>query len=179
MKLVTPRLEIRLAEFGEGAKLARYYSENRDFLQPFYPKFTREDFDPKAWESTLPHVRSEFDARRSIRFCLFSQGEVCGVMNFTNASLGPRFSATLGYSLGRAFEGKGLMREALSEAIPYALSRLRLHRLEANYMPRNERSGRTLEALGFVKEGLAHQYLLINGIWEDHILTAKINPNWQ
>jgi ribosomal-protein-alanine N-acetyltransferase len=179
MKLITPRLEIRLAEFGEGAKLAQYYVENREFLQPFYPKFTPEDFDQRAWESTLPHVRSEFDARRSIRLCLFHQGRVCGVANVTNATQSPRFSATLGYSLGQTFQGMGLMREALSEIIPFAFSRLRLHRLEANYMPRNERSGRTLEALGFLKEGLAHQYLLINGVWEDHILTAKINPNWQ
>lgn len=177
-KLITPRLEIRLADFGEGAKLAQYYSENREFLQPFYPKFTKEDFDPRAWESTLPHVRAEFDARRSLRLCLFQQGAVCGVLNVTNATQSPRYSATLGYSLAKACEGQGLMREALMAVIPFAFSRFHLHRLEANYMPRNERSGRTLAALGFAKEGLAHAYLLIDGVWEDHVLTAKINPDW-
>ena len=178
-KLLTPRLEIRLADFGEGNKLASYYSDNRDFLQPFYPKFTKEDFDPRAWESTLPHVRSEFDARKSIRLCLFYGTQLCGVLNVTNATQSPRFSATVGYSLAERFQGKGLMREALAEVIPFAFSRLRIHRLEANYMPRNERSGRTLEALGFAKEGMAREYLLIDGVWEDHILTAKINPNWR
>lgn len=177
-KLTTPRLEIRLPDFGEGAKLARYYSENREFLQPFYPRFSSEDFDPRAWESTLPHVRAEFDSRRSMRLCLFQRDAVCGVVNVTNVNQSPRFSAILGYSLGRAYEGQGLMREALEAIIPVAFTRFHLHRLEANYMPRNERSGRTLAALGFEKEGLARQYLLINGIWEDHILTARLNPDW-
>lgn len=178
-KLITPRLEIRMAEFGEGAKLAEYYRENREFLQPYYPRFTREDFEARAWESTLPHVRSEFEARRSLRLCLFKEAELCGVLNVTNATQSPRFSATLGYSLAEKHQGKGLMREALAAVIPFVFNRFRLHRLEANYMPRNERSGRTLAALGFEKEGLALKYLLIDGVWEDHVLTAKINREWQ
>jgi ribosomal-protein-alanine N-acetyltransferase len=44
----------------------------------------------------------------------------------------------------------------------------------ANYMPRNDRSGRLLERLGFEKEGIAKRYLKIDGLWEDHVLTAKI-----
>jgi ribosomal-protein-alanine N-acetyltransferase len=44
----------------------------------------------------------------------------------------------------------------------------------ANYMPRNDRSGRLLGRLGFEKEGYAKRYLKIEGLWEDHVLTAKI-----
>ena len=39
---------------------------------------------------------------------------------------------------------------------------------------RNERSGRLLERLGFEKEGYAKRYLKIDGLWEDHVLTAKV-----
>jgi ribosomal-protein-alanine N-acetyltransferase len=178
-KLITPRLEIRMAEFGEGVKLAEYYRLNREFLQPYYPKFTKEDFEARAWESTLPHMRAEFEARRSLRLCLFRQGDLCGVLNVTGVSQTPRYSATLGYSLAEQHQGFGLMREALAAVIPFVFHRFRLHRIEANYMPRNERSGRTLAALGFEKEGLARRYLLINGEWEDHVLTAKLNPEWR
>ncbi|MGL4717164.1 MAG: 30S ribosomal protein S5 alanine N-acetyltransferase, partial [Aeromonas sp.] len=44
------------------------------------------------------------------------------------------------------------------------------------YMPANQRSGALLERLGFEREGFARAYLLINGRWEDHILTSLINP---
>ncbi|KFN17466.1 hypothetical protein JM66_20365 [Aeromonas bestiarum] len=38
------------------------------------------------------------------------------------------------------------------------------------------RSGALLERLGFEREGLARDYLMINGRWEDHVLTARLNP---
>ncbi len=33
-----------------------------------------------------------------------------------------------------------------------------------------------LERLGFEREGYARDYLMINGRWEDHVLTARLNP---
>lgn len=41
-----------------------------------------------------------------------------------------------------------------------------------------ERSARLLHKLGFVIEGHAKKYLLINGQWEDYILTSLTNENW-
>ncbi|KTA85439.1 hypothetical protein [Aeromonas salmonicida] len=37
-------------------------------------------------------------------------------------------------------------------------------------------SAALLEHLGFEREGYARDYLMINGRWEDHILTALLNP---
>jgi len=34
------------------------------------------------------------------------------------------------------------------------------------------------ERCGFVIEGHAKAYLLINGRWEDHVLVAITNPDW-
>ena len=54
-----------------------------------------------------------------------------------------------------------------------------LHRIMANSMPVNLRSKKLLARLGFQKEGYAPEYLLINGRWEDHILTALMNQSWK
>jgi hypothetical protein len=40
----------------------------------------------------------------------------------------------------------------------------------------NERSARLLERLRFEREGYAKAYLSIAGRWQDHVLTALINP---
>jgi ribosomal-protein-alanine N-acetyltransferase len=82
----------------------------------------------------------------------------------------------LGYAIDAAHEGRGLMREALQATIEYVFDVLRLHRIQANYVPENRRSGALLERLGFVREGLARDYLFINGAWRDHVLTARLNP---
>ena len=72
-----------------------------------------------------------------------------------------------------------LMTEAVAAAIRYAFEDLRLHRVKAAYLPTNERSGRLLRRLGFVVEGYARDYLLIQGRWQDQVLVALINPDWR
>ena len=73
---------------------------------------------------------------------------------------------------GEKHQGSGLMFEALSAALPFALEHLGLHRIMANYQPHNERSGKLLRRLGFAVEGYARDYLYIDGEWRDHVLTA-------
>ena len=43
-------------------------------------------------------------------------------------------------------------------------------------MPSNERSAGLARRLGFVPEGIARDYLYIDGAWRDHVLTALTNP---
>ncbi|MGC4064140.1 MAG: GNAT family N-acetyltransferase [Polyangiaceae bacterium] len=81
----------------------------------------------------------------------------------------------MGYHVDKEYEGRGYMSEAVTAVIRYAFDELRLHRIMANYMPRNIRSARLLERLGFVREGLARDYLFIGNQWEDHVLTALTN----
>jgi ribosomal-protein-alanine N-acetyltransferase len=70
----------------------------------------------------------------------------------------------------------GLMAEALRATNAFVFRELRLHRIMANYRPENERSARLLARLGFAREGLARDYLFIDGEWRDHVLTALVNP---
>jgi ribosomal-protein-alanine N-acetyltransferase len=84
----------------------------------------------------------------------------------------------LGYGLAEKRQGEGIMREALELAIDYAFKHMNLHRLQANYMPHNRRSGGLLRRLGFTVEGYARDYLFLNGAWEDHVLTSLTNPAW-
>src|SRR5215218_9941972 len=101
---------------------------------------------------------------------------VVGTCNYTNVVRGPFLACHLGYQIARAREGRGLMTEALRATNAFVFESMRLHRIMANYRPENERSGRLLDRLGFVREGLAKDYLFIDGAWRDHILTALTNP---
>lgn len=83
-------------------------------------------------------------------------------------------ACNLGYSIDGEYQGEGLMFEALSGLLPLMFSKFGLHRVMANYMPRNKRSAKLLARLGFEKEGFAKEYLKIAGVWEDHVLTSLI-----
>lgn len=79
--------------------------------------------------------------------------------------------------MDKAYIQKGLMKEALRSAVSYVFDVLKLHRIEANVMPKNSASIKLLESLGFEQEGLAKNYLKINEKWEDHIHFAIRNLN--
>lgn len=102
-----------------------------------------------------------------------------GTISFSQLSRFPIHTCNVGYSLSEIAVGKGIMTRALKLACDYMFEVQNLHRIQAAYMPRNHRSEAVLKRAGFEKEGYARQYLLINGIWEDHVLNALINPDWQ
>lgn len=78
--------------------------------------------------------------------------------------------AELGYVLGRAHWGQGLMHEALQGLIGHAFETLGLRRLEADVNPLNGASVRLLERLGFTREGLARQRWVTKGVACDALL---------
>ena len=71
------------------------------------------------------------------------------------------------------------MHEGLQLALGYMFQQQQMHRIMANYMPNNLRSGNVLKRLGFEREGYAKDYLRINGQWQDHILTSLLSHQWQ
>ena len=85
----------------------------------------------------------------------------------------------LGYALDEAHVGQGLMSEAIEAGLEEVFSpRVNLHRVQAAYRPENLRSAAVLERLAFRKEGIAPDYLFIDGAWRDHIVTARPNPSF-
>ncbi|KAF3362502.1 Ribosomal-protein-alanine acetyltransferase [Chlamydiales bacterium STE3] len=138
---------------------------------------TSSNFTQEKLEAWL----KEYQEERSIRLLLRlkTNSDIIGFCNFTQIFRGPFQACYLGYKIDYVFEGKGLMHEALQAAIKAIFEEAHLHRIMANYMPSNKRSETLLRRLGFSKEGFAKNYLLINGRWEDHILTALTYEQWK
>ncbi len=83
-------------------------------------------------------------------------------------------NAYLGYSIAQRWNGHGFATEAVGQALEYAFGEAGLHRVQAAVMPRNTGSIRVLEKNGFREEGYAVGYLCINGVWEDHLIFARL-----
>ncbi|HEV2911735.1 MAG TPA: ribosomal protein S5-alanine N-acetyltransferase [Pyrinomonadaceae bacterium] len=180
-RIETERLLLAMPQPEAAPRLLAFFEENREHLARWSPPAPAGYYTQAYWRERLAQARTEFERDQSMKLVLFERessetaGVVIGVCNFTNFVRGPFQACYLGYSLGRRFEGRGLMFEALEAATRYAFDHLRLHRIMANYVPVNERSGKLLRRLGFVIEGYARDYLLIEGRWQDHILTSLTN----
>jgi len=71
------------------------------------------------------------------------------------------------------------MHEALQALLRYAFQTLDLNRLEADIDPRNVASARTLERLGFQKEGHLRERWIVNGEISDTRLYGLLRREWQ
>lgn len=84
----------------------------------------------------------------------------------------------LGYALGREHWGQGYMNEALVTLLDFAFATLRLHRVEADVDPRNAPSIRTLERLGFRREGYLRERWHVAGEIQDALFFGLLRPEW-
>ena len=86
--------------------------------------------------------------------------------------------AEIGYALGRAHWGKGYMNEALMALLKYAFEVLDLHRIEADVDPRNAASIKTLERLGFQREGYLRERWQTYGEIQDAFFYGLLRQEW-
>ncbi len=176
LKLKTKRLSIVGISDISLDQVVDYHIINNDHLRlngGFVPSTRQQVIDAvDGWQNNIA-------SNVEVRFFILLENELIGIVGVTNLVRGAFQAAYFGYHLAELAQGKGYMTEALEEIIQFSFSALNLHRLMANYRPNNAASGRVLEKLGFVKEGFSEKYLLVDGVWEDHILTGLRNDQWK
>ena len=109
---------------------------------------------------------------------LRDSGTVIGTATLFNLSL-ENGRAELGYAMGRAHWGKGYMNEALKALVSHTFEVMDLRRLEADVDPRNAASIRSLERLGFQREGFLRERWHVNGEIQDALFYGLLRREWQ
>ena len=86
--------------------------------------------------------------------------------------------AEIGYALASAAWGQGYMHEGLRRLVDYGFNELGLNRIEADIDPRNGNSARSLERLGFVREGLLRERWIVGQEVSDSALYGLLRRDW-
>jgi RimJ/RimL family protein N-acetyltransferase len=135
--------------------------------------------DLSAATALLADIREQFARQRLFQWgvALLVTDALIGTCTLASLNSENR-RAELGFALARAYWGKGFMDEGLRELLRFGFSEMRLHRLTADTDPRNERSIRTLERLGFRREGCLREHYLVHGEPQDSILYGLLRSEW-
>ena len=89
------------------------------------------------------------------------------------------YRAEIGYMLLPEYHGKGIISEAVKEAVNYGFNVMKLHSIEAIIDPENHGSARVLEKNGFIKEGHLKENKFYEGRFLDSVIYSllnKVNP---
>jgi RimJ/RimL family protein N-acetyltransferase len=148
-----------LPAIADDPDVARYLADR--FPHPY----TRED--ARGWVSLTrqPHHAGFF--------AIEVAGELAGGAGYEPFHAERRFTANIGYWLGRAFWGRGIATAAVRALADFALEKRGVLRLEALVYAPNVASLRVLEKAGFEREGVMKKAIVKHGEVLDAYLYAK------
>ncbi len=177
-RLVTPRLVLRPPRTNDVTEIRRVLRKNHDHLKPWNPAPPPGEDPSTITEVSKTVLRQRKDWKRGSGFVFMlamrnEPARFVGKIALNGVMRGAMHGAYLGYWMDVDHCGKGLVTEGIRAVLDWAFGAAGLHRVQAAIMPRNERSLRVIEKLGFRREGYAERYLQIAGKWEDHVLFAK------
>jgi ribosomal-protein-alanine N-acetyltransferase len=172
---VTMRAPV-MSDFMEWASLRNV---SRSFLTPWEPTWPADDLTRSAYRRRIRRYADDIRMDQAYAFFLFRRSDdaLIGGLTIANVRRGVAQAGSLGYWMGAPYAGQGYMTAAVRAITRFSFSSLRLHRLEAACIPTNGPSVRILEKTGFSREGLARQYLCIDGMWQDHLLFARLDTD--
>lgn len=176
----TDRLILRTIDPSYTKKVLDYYIRNKDFLEPWEPKREPFFYKPITQRKTIRREMELMNSLSMLRLWIFKKDDtrfmkIIGTISFSNIVRGCFKSCYLGYKLDKDKVNNGYMSEAIEKGIQIMFDEYKLHRIEANIMPRNTPSIKVVTKLGFINEGMSKKYLMIDGEWEDHYHMVLLN----
>ncbi|MBS1987748.1 GNAT family N-acetyltransferase [Candidatus Dependentiae bacterium] len=181
--IVTERCILRFPRPKEYPDICDFVIKNKAHFAPWEPLQSEEYYTINYWKNKSAQSHNDFINDKSCFLNIYLKENelerLIGMINYSNFVRGALQSCSLGFKIAQSMQGKGLMTECVQAANAYIFETLNLHRIAASYMPHNSASARVLEKCNFHQEGIAPDYLHINGKWETHVRTSLINHNWK
>jgi [ribosomal protein S5]-alanine N-acetyltransferase len=149
------------------------------------PSLVRHADDYEVWRRMrdgFPHPYTRADAGRwisftrrqdpPVQFAIEVRGEAAGGIGLDRKGDIERLSAEIGYWLGEAYRGRGIVTAAVRAVTEYGLRTLGLTRIFAVPFVDNLASVRVLERCGYVREGTMRRSAVKEGVVRDQALYA-------
>ena len=169
MVLRTPSCVVRSYRPADAASLAAHGNNRKIWvnLRDRFPHPFREA-DGAAY---IAHLQSQTNPTS---FAIEVDGDAVGGISLGVGSDVERLSAELGYWLGEALWGRGIMSDAVAAVTEYGFRELRLMRIFALPFAHNRASHRVLEKAGYQREGVLRSSVIKDGSMFDQYLFARI-----
>lgn len=172
---INEETELKLLETRHAEQLFGIIDRSRDSLREWLPWL---DYNKTVEDSRkfIAGTLKKYSENNGFEAGIWYQGELAGVIglhgiNWTNRS------TSIGYWLGKDFEGKGLMTQSCQAVIDFCFNELNLNRIEIRAAVENHKSKAIPERLGFVKEGRIRQAEWLYDKFVDHEVFGRIKTD--
>jgi len=172
--LSSQRLNLCWIDHADVAGVFQIYSDTEVTRYWSQPPFTHQD-DAHIYIESIHHG---FNDGRLFQWgiCLKGSQKIIGTCTLSDISPA-QGRAEVGYAVASEHWGNGYGREAMSTLIKYAFNEMGMRRLEADVDPHNIRCLKSLEALGFKREGYLRQRWLVAGELQDSVMLGLLKSD--
>lgn len=174
MKLQGSRCTVRRWRLDDAEALVRH-ANNLKVAKQLRDRFPH----PYLHANAISFLKSTLSAEDSANLAIEVDGEAAGAIGYVMGTDIERFSAEIGYWLGEAHWGRGIVTEALVLVTDHVFRTENLLRMFALPFSDNARSARVLEKAGYVREGILKSASVKHGTPRDQAIYARVNPHWR
>ncbi|GEK89447.1 ribosomal-protein-serine acetyltransferase [Alkalibacterium putridalgicola] len=169
-------IALKLKEYQDSKKVFELIDASRDQLQQWMT-WVDEVQSPDDVDKVTRRQLLQFVKKEAMHFVVLYNGEVAGDISLKEINWSIK-SAEIGYWLGSAYTGKGIMTRAVRSILDYAFDELGLHKVEIWAAEENVKSRRIPERLGFVQEGTRRDDELIGGKYITMVIYGLLEDEW-
>ncbi len=163
-----------------------FYLRDKELFERFEPDRMQNFYTLQYQRQVLVFEYNMAVQKKLFRFYIYEKdnlGRIIGTVCIHHIGYGYTSSCEVGYKFSSEVHHRGYATEALRRVMQLAFGELKLHRALAWVLPDNVASIRLLERVGFVREGISRDYLLLHGRWMDHVQYSMLEtdyvPTWQ
>ncbi|WP_261835452.1 GNAT family N-acetyltransferase [Vibrio ishigakensis] len=175
--VIEPNLELRLAHPRISPDYYSLVKQDRNYLSEWlaWPLHADgEAFFSEFFKKSL----NDYANNKAMVCAIFYENELVGNVSFNSIS-SSLSSVEIGYWLGFAHQGKGIMSKCVSYLIRYAFTELEMHKVQISAATENRPSRALCERLGMSLEGVITRAENLNGRVVDHAIYGLSREEWK
>ncbi len=172
-----PALRLRLLREADTHALFTLVDSNRAWLRIWLPWLDGNTTSAHSL-AFIQWMRGQHADGRGFSCGLFLSNQLVGVAGPHVIDRHNR-ACQIGYWLGEAHTGRGLMTSAVRALVTHALNTLQLHRVEIRAASENHASQAVCERLGFIREGVLRDAEWLYDHYVDLTVNSMLLREWQ
>lgn len=173
---IDEELSLKLIDVKDAERIFELTNDSKDYLREWLPWL---DSTTKL-EDTTQFIKTGlkgYAENKSLNAVILFKGEIVGIAGYNEINWSNKI-AYIGYWLGEEYQGNGIMTKVASALTDYALSDLKLNKVEIRVAAENKKSRGIPERLGFLHEGCIRQAEWLYDHYVDHFVYGMLAEEW-
>lgn len=168
------RLELLKARHAE--ELFKLTDQNREYLGQWLP-WVDSVQQPEDTTQFIKQSQQQWIDNQGFQAAILVDNHIAGTIGHHKIDWQKR-KTSLGYWLGKSYQGRGIMTTCFAAVIQHAFDELELHRVEIHCAVDNHKSRAIPTKLGFSEEAILKEAIQLNGIFKNRVIYSMLSSEW-